>query len=354
MIELSTLAAASLLHGAQRRFVRVESWYDDRLLHDDIPIAAGREEVDRGSNVPERVTLSVPSVDKGYDFSPYAYDSPLAANGQMIRVLLGIGLGVDRIEWITRGWFVIESSEDQGETIEVQAAGLLYKIQEAGLINPFQPKTTMKAAIRSLVEPAITVDFDSALVDRSVPANANYDQDRLQALNITLAAWPAIAEVTNEGYLYVSPGDDKTTVDVALSTTDGGTVMTRTGSSSRQGVYNTVVAQGTKADGGVVRGVAYEPTGPRRYGGPFNELAVPLYFDSPLITTGAQAKAAANTRLRTLRRNISISYNVTCVPHPGIQAGDLITIDGVSYIVEGLALPYTAGGGEMTMKVRVV
>lgn len=354
MIDLTPLAAASLLNGSQRRFIRVESWYDDRLLHDDIPVAAGREEVDRGSNVPERVTLSVPRFVGGYDFAPSVVDSPLAANGQMIRVLLGIGLGVDRVEWITRGWFVIESADPNEETVEVQAAGLLYKIQEAGLINPYQPKTTMMNAIRQLVEPAITCDFDAALVDRAVPANANYDQDRLGALNLTLAAWPAIAEVTNEGYLYVSPGDDMTTPVLDLTSDRSGTIMSRSGSSTRQGVYNTVVAQGTKADGGIVRGVAYDTGGPKRVGGPFNELPVPLYFDSPLITTAAIASASAKTRLRTLKRNTAVTYDVKMVPHPAIQAGDLITIDGSKYIVEQFALPYTAGGGEMTMKVRVV
>ena len=60
MISISSAAASSLLRGNQKRFVRVESWYDDQLLSDNLPVEGGKEDVDRSSNVPERVTFSVP------------------------------------------------------------------------------------------------------------------------------------------------------------------------------------------------------------------------------------------------------------------------------------------------------
>jgi hypothetical protein len=245
--------------------------------------------------------------------------------------------------------------------VEVEAAGLLWKVQEARLVSPFQPSGTMQSTIRALVEPAITVDFDSALVDRAVPANSNYDDDRLGALSITLAAWPAVADVNSEGYLYVTTADDATDVSLALTSGIGGTVIEASGESSREGVYNAVVAQGTTSDGGLVRGVAYDTTGPKRYGGPFNELAVPLYFDSPLITTQAQANSAATSRLKTLKRSTSTSYDVEMVPHPALQVGDRLTLtdaalalDAVPVIVENTRLPLTADGGAMTLRVRTV
>ncbi len=354
MITISAQAASSLLRGNQRRYVRMESWYDDRLLHDDIPVISGGEEVNRNAMVPERITFSVPRTDRGYDFTPVAIDDPLAANGQRLRVLLGVQIGVDEIEWLQRGWFVITESDPRGDVIEVTAAGLLFKIQEARLVNPFQPSGTMQSCIRRLVEPALTVNFDAAPADRSVPANANYDQDRLQALNITLSAWGAAADVDADGVLVVDQGDDMSTVQLAMKSTTGGTITRKSGVSTREGVYNAVVAQGVNATGGVVRGVAYDYTGPKGVGGPFNELAVPFYFESPLITTTSEASKAANTRLKTLRRNSSTMFTVECVPHPAIQAGDLLTIDGQRVIVEGLNLPYTAEGGAMTLTVRVV
>lgn len=358
MIEITDIAAASLLRGNQRRYLRVESWLDETLLDDNIPVQAGVEEVDRSSNVPERLTLSVPRIAKRtqdgvrYNYTPGETASPLAANGQMLRVLVGLGVGNDQIEWLTRGWYVIVEAEVRGDQIDVQAGGLLWLIQEARLVNPLQPSGTFKSTIQSLVEPALTVEFDAALSDRAVPASVNYDDDRLNALNATLAAWPATAEVTSEGFLYVTTTADPSTVSLELSAGVGGTIIEATGKSTRDGVYNAVVAQGTLADGGLVRGVVYDNTGPKRSGGPFNPLPVPLYFDSPLITTQAQADAAANSRLDTLRRTTSQEFSVEMVPHPALQAGDRIEIDGTPYIVEGLTLPLTAGGGVEKLRVR--
>lgn len=358
MIEISDIAAASLLKGNQRRFLRVESWYDDQLLDDDIPVQAGVEDVDRSSNVPERVTLTVPRVAKRtfdgqrFDYTPGDLLSPLAANGQMLRVIVGIGVGYGNVEWLTRGWYVITEAESNEDEVKVEAAGLLWKIQEARLVNPLQPSGTFKSTIRNLVEPALTVEFDAALSDRSVPASVNYDDDRLDALTATLSAWPATADMTSEGFLYVTTADDPSTISLELSTGAGGTVIKKIGKSTRDQVYNAVVAQGTTSDGGLVRGVSYDLLGPKRSGGPFNELPVPFFFDSPLITSQSQATAAANSRLATLKRTTSQDYDVRMVPHPALEVGDRITVDGTPYIVEANKLPLTAGGGEQQLRVR--
>ncbi len=360
MIEISDIAKASLLRGNQYRFLRVESWYDDQLLDDDIPVQSGTEDVDRASSVPERITLTVPRIAKRsfdgqrFDYTPGDLLSPLAANGQMIRVVVGIGVGFGRIEWLTRGWYVITESEADGDEVQVEAAGLLYKVQEADLINPLQPTGTFKDTVRKLIEPAITVEFDGALVDRAVPASVQFDNDRLRSLEEVLTAWPADADMTPEGFLYVSPVADPASVSVALSTATSGTVLKKVGKSTRDGVYNAVVAQGTTADGGLVRGVAYGQGGPKRSGGPFNELPVPLFFDSPLITTQAQASAAAASRLGRLRRTTSQEFELRMVPHPALLTGDRVTVDGTPYISEALNLPLTAGGGEMRCRVRTV
>ncbi len=354
MIPISSAAAASLLRGNQKRSVRVESWYDDQLLSDNLPVEGGKEDVDRSSNVPERVTFTVPVRAGGVDYTPSDLLSPLAANGQLIRVSLGIEIGFEEIEWMQRGWYVITESEVRGDAVEVEAAGLLWKIDEARLVSPLQPSGTFKSTIQALIEPALTVEFDPSLIDRAVPASVNYDEDRLGALQTTLDAWPATAEVTADGYLLVSPVGDPSTSVVSLSTGPGGTVIKKVGKSTRDGVYNAVVAEGQTADGNVVRGVAYDLNGPKRSGGPFNELPVPLFFSSPLITTQAQANAAANSRMLTLKRSLSFTYDVTMVPHPALQAGDRVTLEGEDGVIEKLSLPWTAGGGEQSATIRMV
>lgn len=358
MIEVSDAAAAILTAGQQIRYLRAEAWLDDELLDDDVPVAAGTLEIDRSLAVPERLTLSVPAVVRGANYTPVT-GSPLAADGQRLRLQAGVGIGGGQVEWLQLGWFVILSAERQDDTVAVTAAGMLSLIQEARLVNPFQPTDGFVATVRSLVEPALTVDIDAGLTDRSVPASVNLTEDRLANLNAVLDAWPAVAAVTADGYLSVVPAGDSPTAVAILSSSAGGTVIRAAGTSTREGVYNAVVATGTDSNGAVVRGVAYDTTGPKAYGGAFNPLPVPFYFDSPLLTTTDQAQAAAETRLATIMRTTVASYDVTMVPNPALQVGDRVLATDVDLglaaapmIIEHLSLPLTADGGEQTMTIR--
>jgi len=364
VIELSDLAAMMLERGNQKRYVRIESWLDDDLLSDDVPVIAAREEVDRSNNVPERLSFSVPRTAAGFDWTPTTDTHPLAANGQRVRVLLGVGTGLDaegapRVEWLNRGWFVIYSAEANGDQVDVEAYGLLWLVQEARLVSPYQPaaSSTFRSVLRDLMGPGVPAVFDGALINRTVPSTINYDDDRLGAVYATLAAWPAEGQVTEDGYFLVSPAADASVVSLALTDGRGGTVVRAAGVSTREGAYNAVVARGTAADGGQVQGVAYDTGGPKRVGGPFNDLPVPYYYDSPLLTTQAQAQAAAKTRLATIKRQTSSTYTVEMVPHPALQTGDLVTLTTEHFtalpaIVEALVLPYNPDGGSQTLTVR--
>jgi hypothetical protein len=359
MISLSD-AAAGVLTGSHLYHVRVQSWLGGDLLADNIPVVAGGEEVDRTLRVPERVSLAVPRLDAGTSYAPTADTSPLAATGQRLSVLLGVGLGNGAIEWFERGNFVITDSRADGDMVSVEAAGLLWLIDEARLASPYQPSGTLASTLRGLLEPALTVVVDAGLTDRSAPSGINWDEDRLGAVLELLTAWPADAYVTEAGYLSVVPATDSTTSVLALTDGTGGTVMRWSGQSSREGAYSAVVARGTAGDGGQVQGVAYDTSaGSLRYGGPFNPLPVPYFYASPLLTTVAQCQAAAASRLATLRRSSARRITATMVTHPGLQVGDAVTATSQALgltdqlcIVETLSLPYVPG--EMTCTLRVV
>jgi hypothetical protein len=361
MIELST-QAQSVLGRSHTRHVRVQSWLDGELLADDVPVDAGHEEADRSLRVPERITLTVPRLDRGMSWSPVEADHPLAANGQLLRVEVGIGVAAGQVEWIQRGWFVVrETPTGGGDSVEVEAVGLLHLIDEARLVSPYQPSGTLADTVRGLVEPALTVDIDAALTDRAVPSGINYDEDRLGALLELLDAWPADAHVTADGVLAVAPADTSTVADLALTDGAGGTVIRAPGTSTREGAFNAVVARGTASDGTQVQGVAFDTAtnSPKRYGGPFNPLPVPHFFSSPLLTTTAQCQAAAATVRERIRRTTALEFSVEMVPHPGLQPGDVVelTTDDHTALpcsVEALRLPYNADGGAATLRVRIL
>jgi hypothetical protein len=355
MIE-TTAAAQSVLTGSFRYYQRVESWLDGVLLADDVPVDRGGEESDRSLAVPERISLSVPRVKDGYDWTPTTDDHPLAANGQRLRVLLGVGIGNGIVEWFQRGEYLIHSADAEGQTVNVTAVGLLYLVQEARLVSPYQPSGTLVSTLRGLVEPALTVVVDAGLVDRSVPTGINYDEDRLGAVNELLDAWPATAQVTPYGYLLVSPVVTPTVADLDLASIGAtATVVDVAGSSTRDGGINAVVARGAASDGGQVQGVAYDLShGPHAYRGPFNPLPVPEYFYSPLLTTVAQCNSAAAGVLARKLAGTQQRHTVTCVPRPDLLVGDAVSLDGVLCTVEALSLPFTSGAGAMSLTVREV
>lgn len=358
MLDMSDEALAIV----QRSFtmdVRAEVWLEDELLVADVPISDGSEELDRSLSVPERVSLTVPRRDRGTDWDPsHDPEHPLAAYGQRLRVDYGVHLGGDSWEWINRGWYVITDSSVSGETVSVNAAGLLTLVDEAKFVAPFQPSGTLVSTVRSLVEPALTVSFDGLLADRSVPLGMQWDSDRLAALNEVLDAWPADGRVTEDGFLLIEPLDD--TGDAVLALTDGvgGTVVRWQGSTSREGAFNAVVAQGEDSEGNQVQGVVYDTLGssPFRLGGPFNELPVPTSFYSPLMTTVAQCRKGAATYMARLRRTASRRLEVTMVPHPGLVLGDIVAVTGAGLtgalcMIEAMSLPYSPAEQSLTVRV---
>ena len=362
MITITDLAT-SVLTRSFSYHVAVESWLGGDLLAADVPIVGGQEEGDRSLRVPERVTFSVPRLDRGVSWAPTDDRSPLAANGQRLHVKLGIGIGTGQIEWFNRGRFLIDASDPAGDSVSVTGVGLLTLIDEARLVSPYQPTGTLASTLRALLEPAVTVDISTALTDRAVPTGIAYDEDRLSAVLALLDAWPADAAIDPAGYLSVVPADATVTPVLELTEGTGGTVIEASGSSARAGAANLVVARGTASDGGQVQGVAYDlSSGPKAYGGAFNPLPVPFFFASPLLTTVAQCTAAATTILARRQREASREFTVRMVPYPVLQLGDVVTltseragIEDLSCSVEGFSLPYTPGDGTpMTLKVKAL
>lgn len=357
VLEMSATALA-VVQRSHTIVVRAESWRAGELLADDIPIAGGGEDRDRSLAVPERVTLTVPRRDRGVDWDPISPDHPLAAYGQQLRISYGIDVG-GGIEWIDRGWFLITNAETDGDSVAVQAEGLLSLIDEAKLVAPFQPSGTLVSTVRSLVEPALTVEVDGTLVDRSVPVGMQWDEDRMGALSEVLDAWPATARVTEDGFLRIEPLDD--TGNPVLDITDGtgGTVVRWQAASSRDGAFTVVVARGENTDGDQIQGVAYDRSGssPLRADGPFSPLPVPYFFSSPLLTTVTQCRTAAQATLARLRRTASRMLTVSMVQHPGLIPGDVISVTGAGLtaqpcVIEKQGLPYSPD--TMTLTVRTI
>lgn len=341
--------------------VRAESWLGGELLADSIPISDGGEDRDRSMAIPERISLTVPRRDRGVDWDPGTDPAhPLAAYGQQLRIDYGVNLGT-HTEWINRGWFLVTGCEAEGDTVSVELQGLLTLIDEAKLVAPFQPSSTdtLASTARALVEPALTCEFDGALIDRAASSSMQWDTDRMEALSNIASAWAADYRVTEDALLLWEPLDDSGSPVLSLTDGTGGTVIRWQAATGRDGAFNVVVSQGEDANGTQIQGVAYDsdPNSPFVYGGPFNALPVPYTEFSPLLSTVAQCRKAAQTTLLRLRRANSRRLGVTMVPHPGLMTGDIVSVTGQGLrnqpcVIESLHLPYSPD--EMTLTVRVL
>lgn len=362
MLSMSSTALA-VVQRSYTMDVRAESWLGGQLLADSIPISDGSETRDRSLAVPEQITLTVPRRDRGYDWDPGTDPShPLAAYGQQLRIDFGVDIGGGQMEWINRGWFLITDSSTDGDTVTVTCQGLLTLIDEAKLVAPFQPASTdtLSSVIRALVEPALTVTFSGSLTDRAVPLGMQWDSDRLAAVTEVLDAWGADAYVTEDGYLFTEPVSDagSPVLTITDDADSNGTVVRWQGATSRDGAFTLVVAQGEDSVGNQLTGVAYDGLGnsPFRYGGPFSPLPVPYFYQSSLLTTVAQCRTAAQSKLTLLRRQAFRKLSVTMVPHPGLVTGDIVSVTGAgltgaSCVIESLSLPYSPSEQSLTVRV---
>jgi hypothetical protein len=352
VIEVSAASRNMQADSASFRWhIRVESWYNGVLLHDDVPLTDATETSDRTSTVPERLSMTVPREVDGFNWSPETDElHPLAPYGQRLRVILGVEVARATVEWVQRGEYLITRATPQGDEVRVEALGLLALVEEARLVSPYQPSGTLKSTLRGLIEPALTVVFDAALTDRAVPAGVNYDEDRLGAVRELLAAWPAEARMTGDGYLAVFPSVVPTEAQSVLILLDD--YIDYQGDVTRDGVFNAVVARGTASDGAQVQGVAYNYDGPHRIGGPFNALPVPEYLASPLLTTVAQCRAAAQTRLARIKREQRRPIKVTSPPVTFLQIADVVRAAKTSAdvlmlcTVEAITLPLVPGSDQ--------
>jgi hypothetical protein len=341
--------------------MHVNAWRGDVLLYDNIPVAAGSLSMDRSLAVPERLSLTVPRLADGINWVPKANDHPLSPYGQLLQVSLGVLVG-DTEELLRLGWFVITETDVDGDTVRVTAEGLLKLIDEARFVAPFEPSGTLTNTVRALVEPTLTVVFDS-LVDRNVPLGMKWDEDRLAALHEVIDAWPAEAYVTEDGYLLVSPVTDPKTQPSSWDVTDDrdvGTVVKWSGDATREGAYTIVVARGEDANNEQVQAVEFDEdqTSSTYFGGPFNPLPVPYFFYSPLLTTVAQCQSAAQSIVARKRRARSKKIAVEMIPNHALRLADVVTVtgdglDAARGTIENISLPLNPGGGSMNISISL-
>lgn len=355
---------AAMLNESHEVNAAIACYYNGRPVADEIPITEGSLEIDGTNSVPGQLTATLPRYLHNQtdgtvrDLLPTTDNAPLGCSGTQVAVMYSVQIpGETERESVDLGWFRISSWEEEEGTISITATSLEALIEEARLIAPITiakgtPFATAAATILGGRLP-LKVSANAAKTTTMDP----FEEDRLEALTALTTAWPARMRVNTAGTLEIIPPVNDATDPIAVSLTDGenGTVIQSPTSGTRDGVYNAVRASG-EAEGDVapVSSVAYLSSGPRRWNGPYGNI--PYFYSSPLLTTKAQATAAAKTRLAALQVTAQ-PLEVEIAPDPRLEPGDIVQVShrgGTRLMrLDAVSLPLTYAGTQ-TIKGHVI
>lgn len=363
MRDVSPLMAV-ILNESREVHVSLAAYYDGKPVADEIPVTDGTLEIDGTASVQGSLSATVPRYltdpDNGKvtDLLPKTESDPLACSGSQVAVMYSVQIpGQVKRETVNLGWFRITAWDEGDGVIAITAASLEALIEESRLLTPvtIAKGTTFATAAKTLVGNLLPINITANAAKTS--ALDPFEEDRLEALVSLVTAWPARMKVGASGALEIRPPFNDATDAVALVLTDGenGTVIQAPTSGNRDGVYNAVRASGeAEGDKAPVSAVAYLSSGPRRWNGPYGNI--PYFYSSPLLTTKAQATAAAKTRLAALQV-IAAPVEVEIAPDPRLEPGDIIDLNhrgGTRLVrIDSLSLPLSYAG-TMSVKGHVI
>jgi len=314
-----------------------------------VDIESGDVRFDASAKIRGDLDVSLPG-----DYWPTSPDDLVTPYGNELFIERGIVLGGGRREWVSQGYYRIESVEQDdasGGLVRVTGKDRMAGIIDARLEAPIQflPGTSVADVFDTLVRdvyPTATIEYDFDADAVSFPGNHLAEQDRWGFLDDIVRALGKTWFWDYRGVLVVKDAPALSTAAWTVSSGEGGVLVAMGRERSREGVYNAVVAQGeAPGDEEPVRAVARDTSlaSPTRWGGPFGK--VPRYFSSGFIVTTPQAGNAAAS---ILARSLGLPYRVDfqTVPNPALEPLDPVDITlrdrTERHVIDELTIPLTA------------
>lgn len=289
------------------------------------------------------------------DTWPTAVTSPLTPYGNEIFVERGIMFGDGHSEWVSQGYYRINSVEQQGAPrgpLTVDGQDRMCGIIDARILSPitFVAGQTIISVIEALilaVYPWAVFDYDASLGTSVLASTQVTTDDRYQFIDDLVTSQGMVWYWDYRGYLYIHPAPSNTTPTATIKSGAGGVLVSLSRTLNRTGVYNACVASGQDTGSGtLVTATAYDnnPGSPTYWFGQFGQ--VPQFYSSSFITTYAQALSAA---VALLNQSTGLPYNVDFgqVPNPALEPLDCVQVSyatgvGELHVLESITLPLDA------------
>lgn len=367
---MSETALSALTGSRVGERVRAHIWYDGQVVAPDLDLSDWQLGSDGSRQVRTQTSLTVGDPDGV--LTPWGVDDPLGVGGARAQLIYEISGG----ETVDLGFFRINGSDPAenwtfkngavwvsgGATVPVQADDLTSIAVADRLLSAESPKAgaTVLSEVRRLLTGIMPVTVAAGVTDRTVATTTVYERERMDAVEDLLKSISCTHRMTGDGQLEVYPAAVGAPVWEIAGGDDGVMISVRRSQSSST-LYNGAIAIGATPDGRQLVARAFEQSGPLRWEGPHWRRA---YFQdsSGILTTQNAVDAAARSILAGQLRGRTVDLQVTCLPHPGLQPGDAVSVSVPTVTGEAMSLVgvvrtislrgTTAGVSPMTMTVE--
>lgn len=266
---------------------------------------------------------------------PTVVTDPLTPYGHEIFVERGIVFGDGGREWVSQGYFRINTVEQQDYplgSVHITGQDRMAGLIDARITSPmvFTAGTTVASVIQTLVTDVYswaTFDLESSLSTSTLASDQTTTEDRYGFLNDLVKAYGMVMRWDYRGKFWVHPQPSTTTPVATIAAGQNGVLVKLSRSLSREQVYNGVVASGQQLSDSVPPVMAIvvdsDPNSPTLWGGPFGKT--PEFYSSSFLTTTAQCTSAA-TSLLAKDKGLPYSVDFGQVPNPALEPYDPVAI----------------------------
>lgn len=294
---------------------------------------------------------------------PHNSSADLAPYGNEIFVRRGIAFGGGRIEWVSLGYFRINScgqDEAPDGPIRIAAQDRMGGLIRGRLTSPrqFAATDTNGAVLEDLVlevYPAAVIEWDDTADTDPLGRSLICEQERWQFLNDLVTGLGKIWFWDHRGHLIIKNQPDPGAIVWDVDSGTNGVLIELAREISDDGVYNAVVASGEALDTEApptATAVDANPDSPTYWDGAFGK--VPRFYTSSFITTTEQAQMTAAALLRSV---VGVPYSVDfqAIVNPALEPWDPIRVKlrgrRETHILTQLTVPLVAGQS-MTAQTR--
>ncbi|MFD2839326.1 DUF5047 domain-containing protein [Populibacterium corticicola] len=342
-------------------------------VHANLPFTDGTVTVDFASPVRRKLTLTLPPIVQGADYTDHDLRDLVGTSGHQVHVRQGLVFPDKTIEWVPLGVFRVDEVPDVSATgAEVTITGAS---REAFVVDDtfLYPRTIQGPSAIALISTLVRETLPQAEISVETRKNARVpafveDRDRWGAIEKIAQAISCVVYCDGEGRFIITDAPSLTSSPVwTIKAGPGGTLTDGASSQSREGVTNAIVVQSGSPSSDYIPlwDAVYDtdPTSLTRWGDPDAGAygKITEYIDNPTITTLAQARAVGQTELAK-RVGISAGMDLSTIPNPALEAGDTVLVvpdltpaaaNARQHIIDSLSIPLRAGGA-FTLRTRDV